>query len=133
MTTVQNKSVNPDVDAIRHHYEVSNDFYRLLLGPAMMYSGGYWAEGEDLREGHETAQYRKLDAVIQHAGALGGPPHGRALRRGVLRQRARALRAVLAAAEGARAAAAEGLVEIIELRNEDKIFNNFRIVLSRNA
>lgn len=39
MTTLDHKPVNPEVDTIRHHYEVSNDFYRLLLGPAMMYSG----------------------------------------------------------------------------------------------
>jgi cyclopropane-fatty-acyl-phospholipid synthase len=71
MTAVQNKPVNPEVDAIRHHYEVSNDFYRLLLGPAMMYSGGYWAEGEGLREGHDAAQYRKLDAFIEQARAVG--------------------------------------------------------------
>lgn len=41
MTTVETRSVNPEIEAIRHHYEVSNEFYRLLLGPTMMYSGGY--------------------------------------------------------------------------------------------
>jgi len=71
MTTVEKKSRNPEVDAIRHHYEISNDVYRILLGPAMMYSGGYWNEGEDLRAGHDEAQYRKLDAFIEHAKAAG--------------------------------------------------------------
>jgi len=71
MTTLDHKPVNPEVDAIRHHYEVGNDFYRLLLGPAMMYSGGYWNEGEDLREAHDEAQYRKLDAFITNANAVG--------------------------------------------------------------
>lgn len=72
MTTVEEgKQVNPEVDAIRHHYEVSNEFYRLLLGPAMMYSGGYWEEGEDLRAAHDVAQERKLDAFIELANAKG--------------------------------------------------------------
>jgi cyclopropane-fatty-acyl-phospholipid synthase len=71
MTTLETRQINPEVDAIRHHYEVSNDFYRLILGPAMMYSGGYWYEGEDLREAHDEAQYRKLDAFIEAAGAKG--------------------------------------------------------------
>ncbi|WP_054055396.1 class I SAM-dependent methyltransferase [Alloactinosynnema sp. L-07] len=67
----ENKVINPEVDAIRHHYEVSNDFYRLLLGPAMMYSGGYWNEGEDLYGLHDLAQERKLDKFIELAGAGG--------------------------------------------------------------
>ncbi|MEO3870717.1 class I SAM-dependent methyltransferase [Nonomuraea sp. B12E4] len=71
MTTVMNRPVNPEVEAIRHHYEVSNAFYRLLLGPAMMYSGGYWEDGEDLRAAHETAQERKLDTFVELAGAAG--------------------------------------------------------------
>ncbi|MFI9642523.1 class I SAM-dependent methyltransferase [Micromonospora sp. NPDC051925] len=63
--------MNPEVEAIRHHYEVSNAFYRLLLGPMMMYSGGYWDEGEPLRETHDLAQERKLDAFVELARAAG--------------------------------------------------------------
>ncbi|GAB3441797.1 hypothetical protein GCM10027570_08350 [Streptomonospora sediminis] len=63
--------VNPGVDAIRHHYEVGNDFYRLLLGPTMMYSGGYWEDGEGLREALDRAQERKLDRFAELAGAAG--------------------------------------------------------------
>lgn len=70
-TTIDSKSVNPEVEAIRHHYEVGNAFYRLLLGPTMMYSGGYWNEGEDLRAALNTAQERKLDAFAELAGARG--------------------------------------------------------------
>src|SRR6202008_2152841 len=29
--------------AVRYHYDVSNDFYRLWLGPLMMYSSGLWS------------------------------------------------------------------------------------------
>ncbi|CAM5567102.1 class I SAM-dependent methyltransferase [Streptomyces avidinii] len=72
MTTVAPKSVDPEVDAIRHHYEVSNDFYRLLLGPTMMYSGGYWEDGEDLVATLDEAQERKLDKFAELAGVAAG-------------------------------------------------------------
>ncbi|QXE33145.1 class I SAM-dependent methyltransferase [Streptomyces sp. GMY02] len=71
MTTVAPRSVDPEVDAVRHHYEVSNDFYRLLLGPTMMYSGGYWEQGEDLVGTLDEAQERKLDTFAELAGAAG--------------------------------------------------------------
>ena len=32
---------------MRHHYDVGNDFYRLVLGESMTYSCGYWAAPED--------------------------------------------------------------------------------------
>lgn len=63
------EAVNPEVEAIRHHYEVGNDFYRLLLGPTMMYSGGYWGADEGLRAGLDAAQQRKLDTFAELAGA----------------------------------------------------------------
>lgn len=71
MTTVETRAVNPEIDAIRHHYEVSNALYRIILGPTMMYSGGYWLDGEDQRTAHDDAQLRKLDAFIELAGAKG--------------------------------------------------------------
>lgn len=60
---------SPTVEAIRHHYEVSNEFYRLLLGPSLTYSGGCWLEGEDDRKDLVKAQDRKLDcfAELMHA------------------------------------------------------------------
>lgn len=72
MTTVAPRSVDPEVDAIRHHYEVSNDFYRLLLGPTMMYSGGYWEDGEDLVATLDEAQERKLDRFAELANVTAG-------------------------------------------------------------
>ena len=33
-----------DADAIAHHYDVGNDFYRLVLGPSMTYSCAYWPD-----------------------------------------------------------------------------------------
>jgi cyclopropane-fatty-acyl-phospholipid synthase len=51
-----------DGDAVRHHYDVSNDFYRLVLGPSMVYSCAYFEQpGDSL----ERAQERKLDLICR--------------------------------------------------------------------
>jgi cyclopropane-fatty-acyl-phospholipid synthase len=58
-----------DAAAIGHHYDVGNDFYRLVLGESMTYSCGYWAEsGEDLT----AAQYAKCDLVARKLGLTPG-------------------------------------------------------------
>jgi cyclopropane-fatty-acyl-phospholipid synthase len=55
-------SLARDRAAISYHYDVSNDFYRLLLGPSMVYSCAYFAEpGESL----ESAQEHKLDLICR--------------------------------------------------------------------
>src|SRR5581483_6905754 len=51
-----------DRQAVRHHYDVSNDFYRLLLGPTMVYSCAYFADRDDTLE---EAQTRKLDLICR--------------------------------------------------------------------
>lgn len=53
--------------AIRAHYDVSDDFFRLWLGPEMVYSAALFAPGDDL----DAAQTRKLDHHIDAAGARG--------------------------------------------------------------
>ncbi|HEX8066388.1 MAG TPA: cyclopropane-fatty-acyl-phospholipid synthase family protein [Thermoleophilaceae bacterium] len=55
-------SLRRDRAAIRHHYDVSNRFYRLVLGPTMVYSCAYF-EHED--EPLDSAQERKLDVVCR--------------------------------------------------------------------
>ncbi|MFD9631123.1 SAM-dependent methyltransferase [Streptomyces violascens] len=70
MTTVPGRSV-PGLDAIGHHHEESAAFHRLLLGPTMAYSGGYWEDGEGLTETLDEAQERKLDRFVELAGAAG--------------------------------------------------------------
>lgn len=47
-------------EAVRAHYDVSDDFYRLWLGPSMMYSSAMWSPGEDIT-GLDAALDRKLD------------------------------------------------------------------------
>jgi len=51
-----------DKDAISHHYDVSNEFYRLVLGPSMVYSCAVW---QSPAETLEQAQFTKLDLVCR--------------------------------------------------------------------
>jgi cyclopropane-fatty-acyl-phospholipid synthase len=54
-----------DADAIGHHYDVSNDFYRLVLGPSMTYSCARFADdGMDLA----AAQASKHDLICRKLG-----------------------------------------------------------------
>jgi cyclopropane-fatty-acyl-phospholipid synthase len=51
-----------DADAIRHHYDLGNDFYRLWLDRRMVYSCALFArEDEDL----DAAQEAKLDQICR--------------------------------------------------------------------
>ena len=54
-----------DADAIAHHYDVGNDFYRLVLGDSMTYSCAYWA---DPSAGLDAAQFAKCDLVARKLG-----------------------------------------------------------------
>jgi len=51
-----------DRAAISHHYDVSNDFYRLVLGPSMVYSCAVWPDRE---ASLEEAQAAKLELVCR--------------------------------------------------------------------
>ncbi len=55
-------SLRRDRAAVRHHYDVSNEFYRLMLGPSMVYSCAYFDSPTDTLE---RAQERKLDLVCR--------------------------------------------------------------------
>ncbi|CAN5670303.1 cyclopropane-fatty-acyl-phospholipid synthase family protein [soil metagenome] len=58
-----------DAAAISHHYDVGNDFYRLVLGESMTYSCGYWAQPG---QGLAVAQYAKCDLVARKLGLATG-------------------------------------------------------------
>ena len=45
------------------HYDLGNDLYEAMLGPAMVYSCGYWRDAADLA----AAQEAKLDLVYRKA------------------------------------------------------------------
>lgn len=51
-----------DRDAISHHYDVSNRFYELVLGPSMTYSCAVFAHDDDTLE---IAQRRKVDLTCR--------------------------------------------------------------------
>jgi cyclopropane-fatty-acyl-phospholipid synthase len=55
-------SLRRDRQAIQHHYDVSNRFYELVLGPTMVYSCAYFESDDDSLD---TAQQRKLDVVCR--------------------------------------------------------------------
>jgi cyclopropane-fatty-acyl-phospholipid synthase len=58
-----------DAEAIRYHYDVSNEFYAQFLDPAMVYSCAYFENGdEDLA----TAQQRKIDHILTKIGVQPG-------------------------------------------------------------
>ncbi len=51
-----------DREAIAHHYDVSNNFYEMILGPSMTYSCAVFGSPDDTLE---TAQRRKVDLVAR--------------------------------------------------------------------
>ncbi|WP_181768587.1 SAM-dependent methyltransferase [Streptomyces albidus (ex Kaewkla and Franco 2022)] len=54
-----------DRASISHHYDLSNDFYALLLDESMAYSCGYWRRPEDPAYGLAEAQHDKLELVCR--------------------------------------------------------------------
>jgi cyclopropane-fatty-acyl-phospholipid synthase len=56
------RSLGRDRAAVRHHYDVSNRFYQLTLGPSMVYSCAYFTTPDDSLE---AAQERKLDLICR--------------------------------------------------------------------
>ena len=59
-----------DADAISHHYDVGNDFYRLVLGEAMTYSCAYFA---DPAMGLAEAQAAKHELICRKLGLADQP------------------------------------------------------------
>jgi len=64
-----------DAQAVRHHYDVSNDFYALVLGPSMTYSCARFASGA---EALEAAQESKHELICRKLG-LDEQPESRVL------------------------------------------------------
>ena len=60
-----------DRRAISHHYDLSNEFYSLILDPSMAYSSGYW-RSDSPSYGVADAQRDKLDLVCQKIGLQPG-------------------------------------------------------------
>jgi len=58
-----------DAAAIAHHYDVGNDFYRLVLGETMTYSCAYWSEPDCTLD---QAQEAKYALIVRKLGLHGG-------------------------------------------------------------
>ncbi|MGQ0831457.1 MAG: class I SAM-dependent methyltransferase [Microthrixaceae bacterium] len=59
-----------DAQAVRHHYDVGNDFYELVLGPSMTYSCAYFNRPEALLA---EAQAAKHELVCRKLGLQDRP------------------------------------------------------------
>jgi cyclopropane-fatty-acyl-phospholipid synthase len=53
-----------DAAAIAHHYDVSNDFYRLILGPSMTYSCAVFAGPDTTLEAAQAAKYELVSRKL---------------------------------------------------------------------
>ena len=62
-------SIARDKRAVTHHYDVSNDFFELFLGPSMTYSCAVWSRGATTLE---EAQETKLELVCTKLGLQQG-------------------------------------------------------------
>ncbi len=76
-------SLRRDRASVRHHYDVSNRFYELLLGPSMVYSCAYFADADDSLETRAGAQARA--DLPQAAPAAGRAAARHRLRLGLAR------------------------------------------------
>jgi cyclopropane-fatty-acyl-phospholipid synthase len=62
-------SIARDRRAVTHHYDVSNDFFKLFLGDSMTYSCAVWSRGAETLE---QAQETKLELVCAKLGLQEG-------------------------------------------------------------
>ncbi|WP_103504174.1 MULTISPECIES: cyclopropane-fatty-acyl-phospholipid synthase family protein [Streptomyces] len=69
-------ALHRDRQAVRHHYDVGNDFYALVLGPSMVYSCAYWGasagESDPAATTLEEAQDAKLELICRKLGLRPG-------------------------------------------------------------
>jgi cyclopropane-fatty-acyl-phospholipid synthase len=56
-------SLERDARAVRHHYDVSNEFFELFLGPSMTYSCAVFEDPSSQTESLEDAQWRKRELI----------------------------------------------------------------------
>ncbi len=79
ITNLQRRSRSEEVAQV--HYNLSNEFYEMILGETMAYTCGYWKDGVETLEDAQNAKYdlicRKLDLqpgenVLEHGCGWGG-------------------------------------------------------------
>lgn len=122
-------SPSRDADAIAHHYDLSNEFYEIVLGDSMTYSCAYWAQEPGPDYTLADAQYAKCDLVARKLGLAPGMRvldvgcgWGTFVRHAARTYGVRAVGVTLshAQAEYARKRVAEdGLSDLVEIRVQD--------------
>jgi cyclopropane-fatty-acyl-phospholipid synthase len=60
--------ISRDAQSVSHHYDVGNEFYRLILGSSMVYSCAYWAQESGPAYGLDEAQRDKCELVCTKLG-----------------------------------------------------------------
>ncbi len=115
-----------DAAAVSHHYDVGNDFYRLLLGPSMTYSCAYFVNNEYSLEDAQSAKYeliaRKLELQSEHRFLDIGCGWGGMVMHAARHYGVRSVGITLAReqADLARKRVAEaGLTDLVEIRHQD--------------
>lgn len=118
-------SKSRDAQAIRHHYDVSNDFYSWVLGPSMTYTCALYPHADATLEEAQENKYRLIfdklrlrpgDRLLDVGCGWGGMVRY-AARRGV-----RAVGATLSQKQASwaqRAIATDGLSDLAEVRHCD--------------
>ena len=119
-------SLRRDAAAISHHYDVSNEFYELLLGPSMTYSCALFATGGETLEAAQAAKHELVCDKLHVRPGMRlldiGCGWGALVRHAAARHGARAVGVTLAAEQARYAterARSEGLEDLVEFRHGD--------------
>ena len=119
-------SMDRDAGVIRHHYDVSNRFYELVLGPSMTYTCAVFPEADATLEQAQTEKYdlvaRKLDLVPGQRLLDVGCGWGGMVRHAAREYGVRTIGVTLSLQQAEWAKAAidrEGLGDLAEVRHSD--------------
>jgi cyclopropane-fatty-acyl-phospholipid synthase len=58
-------SLAADREAVRHHYDLSSDFYRLIPGPSMTYSCAYFSSPFDTLEAAQAQKHELISGKLR--------------------------------------------------------------------
>jgi cyclopropane-fatty-acyl-phospholipid synthase len=115
-----------DAAAIAHHYDISNAFYRLVLGPSMTYSCAVWPS---TTASLEEAQAAKYELICQKLGLRDGARlldvgcgWGGMVMHAAREHGTRAVGITLSRAQtgwAQKAVAEAGLADLVEIRRQD--------------